>query len=463
MNLSQILNRVPNYEKYMTVDELNKSSQQLASDHPDAVKVLETGKSASGEPIKCLKIGQGKHRALIYGFPNPEEPLGGLLLDYFSTVLAEDSALLRELDYTWYLIKCVDPDGTRLNEGFLKGPLTPIQFVKNYYRTPSSLSGEMNFPYRYGNIEFNNPMPETKALMNVLDQGGFDFISSLHNMKWGGITYEVPEPCPHIYAPLQQLAKKYGVFLRKRPGIMLAPGFQLAYYMTPARNYVRAKLLGKGPLEEITGAFTFEYALLLNPHAFMMIPECCLWHDTRMWDDSSSDASLSDVFKYARQASSDSRKFLLSTYEKAEREMKASSPFLKMIQCLVKEMRTPSISVSDPDPEFSEEELQRSATIAEKIGIEGKADIYRMFSLGAMIRMFDRELVQKGGTLILESCRSESIRKLEEWNSIAEKKYNCKHFPIRNLVSMNLGAILYSAEYAKWKKRSVEPHLSQTA
>jgi hypothetical protein len=167
----------------------------MAENHPETVKRFEIGKSGNGEGIECLKIGGGNYKALVYGFPNPEEPLGGVLLEYFSKVLAEDEVLLKRLDYTWYIVKCIDPDGARLNEGYLKGPFTPLNFTKNYYRTPNSLTGEFNFPYRYGDLDFNNPLPETKALMRIMDETTLDFISSLHNMKWGGITYEVPGPC----------------------------------------------------------------------------------------------------------------------------------------------------------------------------------------------------------------------------------------------------------------------------
>jgi len=46
----------------------------LAKEQSEVVKVLDLGRSAGGDPIKCLKIGEGKYHALVYGFPNSEEP-----------------------------------------------------------------------------------------------------------------------------------------------------------------------------------------------------------------------------------------------------------------------------------------------------------------------------------------------------------------------------------------------------
>lgn len=437
----------------MTTGELSTSSGRLAKEHPQTVKLVDLGNSAHGEPIRCLKIGEGRHNALVYGFPNPEEPLGGLLLEYFSRKLAENESLLRELDYTWYMIKCIDPDGAKLNEGYLKGPFTPVQFAKNYYRTPLPLWGEKNFPYRYGDLDFNNPVPETRALMKLMDQTSFDFISSLHNMKWGGITWQVSEPCPELYAPLQQVAKSYKVPPRKRPGAMIAPGIQLAEHFKPVRNHVNAKMAGKRPLQELTGASTYEYAALANPHIFQMVPECCTWYDVRCWDDRPSDTSMSDLIKYTRQVSSENNKFLLSIFDKAEPLLKSPSPFLYMIRYTANEVRTPKVAVIEPSPVLSEKELERPATVAEKVETEGRADIYRMFDVGAMIRMLDHQLAQRSdGKSTLEACRSEVICKLEEWNRIAEKKYEYRSYQLRDLVAVCLGGILYSTEYVKWKK-----------
>jgi len=452
-DFSHVLDNIPDYREYMNVDELNRGSEALAREHPATVKILDLGKSSDGDPIRCLRIGEGKYNALTYGFPNPEEPVGGMAIDCLSRSLAENKSLLREMDYTWYFIKCIDPDGARLNQGFLKGPLTPMNFAKNYYRAPEHLTGEENFPFRYGETDFNHPLPETKALMKLLDQTRFDLISSLHNMKWGGITYQVSEPCPELYPSLQNLTKTFRLEPRKRLGTMLAPAVQLAEYFTPVRNYVRAKAAGKGPLQEITGAYVYEYALLSNPNVFMFVPECCLWHDMRCWDDRPSDKSMVDVLEYSSRVGSETNRFMLSLYDKAEPYLKQPSPLLEMIRRIMGEIRRPTVNVLDPDPELNTERLKRPATIAEKCETEGRADIYRLFNLGAMIRMFDYQLAKGGdGKAVLQACKADGMNRLDEWNNELAKKHDCQAHPIRNLVGGCVGGILASAEYLKWKK-----------
>jgi len=452
-DFSGVLEWIPDFRDYLGVDELNSDSNEIVKDHSDIVKLLDLGRSAGGDPIRCLKMGEGKYHALVYGFPNPEEPVGGVLLKYFVHTLAENKSLLKELDYTWYIIYCIDPDGARLNEGFLKGPFIPLNFAMNYYRSPGYLHGEKNFPFRYGDMDLNNPLPETRALMKLLDQTRFDLISSLHNMKWGGITYQVSAPCPEVYPSFQNLTKVFKLEPRKRLGTMLAPAVQLAEYFTPVGNYIRAKAAGKGPLQELLGASIYEYMLPLNPDIFMMVPECCLWHDARCWDDRPSNMSMVEVFEYTSRVGKEASKFMLSLYDKAEPYLKGASPFLGMIQPIMEGIRRPTINISDPEPEIGKNQLQRPATIAERYETEGRADIYRLFNLGGMIRMFDLQLSKGGeGRLTIESCRTDAMNKLNEWNAALEKKYNCEAHPIRNLVGASLGGILASAEYVKWKK-----------
>ena len=130
-DFSRILDSVPDYKRYMTVDELHQRNADLVNEYPGKVELIDLGESADGEIIDCLKIGDGRHNALIHGFPNCEEPFGGNLLDYMAEALLRDEELTEALDYTWYLVKCSDPDGARLNEGFQLGLHTPMNFTLN--------------------------------------------------------------------------------------------------------------------------------------------------------------------------------------------------------------------------------------------------------------------------------------------------------------------------------------------
>jgi hypothetical protein len=115
-------------------------------------------------------------------------------------------------------------------------------------------------------------------------------------------------------------------------------------------------------------------------------------------------------------------------------------------------IRNPVTVVSDPSPVISKNRLKQLATVAEKVGMEGRADVYRIFYLGGLIRMLDHEISHGSGSKgKLQEHKEQASGKLEEWNAIIGEKYDVKAWPIRDLLGMNLGSILHSALYAKWK------------
>ena len=57
VDFSEILEKAPDWKAYYTIDELHESSARLANEYPDQVKLMVLGKSAQGEDIDCLKIG----------------------------------------------------------------------------------------------------------------------------------------------------------------------------------------------------------------------------------------------------------------------------------------------------------------------------------------------------------------------------------------------------------------------
>jgi hypothetical protein len=449
--LLEILDKIPDWDKYYTVDELHETSIKLVNDYPEEVELIELGKSTNGETIECLKIGDGKFNALIHGFPNCEEPFGGNLLDYFSWALAEYGDFREEMDYTWYLIKCSDPDGARRNEGFQKGPHTPMNFALNYYRTPKKLTPESCFPYRYGPLDLNKPVPETRALMTLLDRIPFHFISSLHMMKWGGITYEVPEPCPELYPPLLDMAKKFNIFPRKRLGTTIAPGIQLADYLTPARGWVEQWAKGNKNIEPINGCYIYEYGLMRNPKLFMMIPECCIWYDPRMWNDEPSDSTLGEALKHAKETADEHNRYLLKNWLESKPLLKEQTPFKVMMDEWMEPIEKKYTNVTDPPFTFDTKTRSRKATVAEKVGIEGREDLYRLFYTGGMIRTLAAER-ERGGSEKLAEIIENVQGKLKEYDHCLHDKYKVIAHPIRNLVGIGLGSLIHSAIYVKSKK-----------
>lgn len=447
IDLTDFLGNIPDWKRYYTVDEIHKRSIEIADTY-DQIELINLGRSTNGDSIECLKVGDGKHNALIHGFPNSEEPIGGILIDYLACRLAEDEQTREELDYTWYLIMCSDPDGARLNEGFQTGPHTPLNFSFNYYRTPTHLTPEWCFPFRFGPLDLNSPTAETRSLMSLMDRLDFHFVSSLHMMKWGGITYQVPHACPELYAPLWDSARRFNIFPRKRPGTTIAPGISKAYYLTVARGYLRQWSAGNKNIEPISGCYIYEYGQMRNPHMFMMIPEGTFWYDPRMWDDTPTDDLVGDSLKIGQQIVSGVEDFMLGVWEKALPHLSVETPQRVMIEYMMKPLIKKYTNVSNPVLTFNKEVHNRKATVAEKVAIEGREVSFRMTYLGALWRVLDEEC-RDGGNEVIEGLRSMVYDEIMRFDRRLNTDFDVVTNPIRNNIGMMISSIIHSAVYSK--------------
>src|SRR5439155_3222044 len=84
MDTYQILSDVPRYTEFMSVAELSASSRELARRFPKLVTLQAIGTSLEGRPLELLTIGNGPRKALLFGTPHPNEPIGTLTLEFLS-------------------------------------------------------------------------------------------------------------------------------------------------------------------------------------------------------------------------------------------------------------------------------------------------------------------------------------------------------------------------------------------
>ena len=82
-DLADFLSSMPIWKRYYTVDEIHKNAVNLSEEYRE-IELLNLGTSSNGESIDCLKVGDGRYKALIPGRPNCEEPIGGILLDFMA-------------------------------------------------------------------------------------------------------------------------------------------------------------------------------------------------------------------------------------------------------------------------------------------------------------------------------------------------------------------------------------------
>lgn len=210
---------VPEYAAFAGVDELHERMRRIARDHPGTTSLSRCGTSTQGDPMWCLTVGTGDGddlpEALVFGLPHPNEPIGGLTAVHLAERLCVDPALRARLGHRWRIVDCADPDGLRLNEGWLAGPFTRAHYAQHFYRPAGADQVEWSFPVNHEQAYFDTTIPETAALVRLLDEHRPRLVGSLHNSERGGAYYYLSRGEPRLNAVLQAVPEHLGIPLHR--------------------------------------------------------------------------------------------------------------------------------------------------------------------------------------------------------------------------------------------------------
>jgi hypothetical protein len=449
-NLKTILDTVPKYHVLLTVDELKASSRRLAAQYPTTVQVRQIGSSRQGEAIEVLKIGDGAKAALLFAMPHPNEPIGSMMLEVLAARLAEDQALRDALGFTWYLIKCVDPDGTRLNEGWFKGPFSVANYARNYYRPPSFEQVEWTFPIDYETLHFDAPLPETQALMSLLEEIKPDFIYSLHNSGFGGAYFYMSEDAKSLYEQFYTVVEDQDLPLHLgEPEMPYATAYAKAVYAFPpvAEMYDFLKeQTGKDPAEILKGGTSsIDYAnRFCDP--FGLVCEVPYFYNASIHDTSPSDVMRRDAILQGVARAKAELEVLQEQYVAVKAELTVSSPFRVAIE---ETLRTwPEHLTAQENWARTDPKTERQATVAEKLDSLVIGRFYRLLSLGIFVRLLETQMAATGDSPALDSALAAATALFEERSSALEAELDYSVIPIQKLVRVQLGSALLAAEYA---------------
>jgi len=467
-----VIKDVPDYEYYFTVDELNESSERLADEYPDKVKYFDIGTARNGETIKALKIGEGKLNALIYGFVHPNEPVGSMMIEYFSRKLAQDDELRRDLGFTWYLVKCIDPEGARMNEGWFKEK-DLVTFAKNWWRWPSDEDIDWIYPIQYKTLKWSKPRPETKILMRIQQEIKFDVIFPLQDIGGGGgALFNVSDICPSLYGAYHELAKyhnyplhtvggssvsHYYVYLDK--GVYIHPNTKMVYDWLENRE----KFLKAGntcppigvyipevddPAKLISGGGTvFDYARTINPKVFLHTPEVCRgnYHDNdpKYYSDEESDVTLKDVSIHIFDIREEVYKSINETYKKAKKYIRGKSKFNQRIKSYLE--NTPKEISLGKEQAKKDPYLKKPAKICEKY-MYLETIVSLIYEFGMLYQLLNDENNPR-----LEVLKDEAEQKIISWKKKIDKECDYEFIPIKTNVSLIVGACLATCDYVREK------------
>jgi hypothetical protein len=448
LDLHQIAAGVPHYQTFLTVDELNASTHRLVAEFPGLTRLKVVGQTRQGDPIELLTVAGGPLQAFVFGAPHPNEPIGTMTIEYLSRRLCEDEALRRELGYTWHFIKAIDADGMRLNEGWFKGPFTVTNYARHFFRPAPFDQVEWTFPVEYKALSFDRPLPETQALMRVIDEVKPQFLYSLHNSGFGGVYYYVTRDCPPLYELFHQIPAWYDLPLHLgEPEMSSAVTFAPAIFrmLTVEETYDHLEKNGVPDPAAVlqSGASSDGYAQRYG--TLTLVVEMPYFDDPRVNDQSVTNMIRRDIILQKLQAADEFDAWIDGQLDSVRADLHLNTPIRRAVETFLstgKQWR-------EADRQWAQtaEETNRPATQAELFSNLLEARFYSILVLGMFVRMMDGEVVHANPSPAIHAARNAARARLEERGAALERDLNYRVLPIRSLVDVQVCAGLATAQF----------------
>ncbi|MDR0357218.1 MAG: hypothetical protein LBH63_02495 [Clostridiales Family XIII bacterium] len=441
-DIAKILARTPAFETFYTVDEMDALALRYAEDYPGSVSRAIVGASRKGHPIYCLSVGSGERNALCFACPHPNEPIGAMTCFALLKLFLEDPALLAETDFAWHFVYCADPDGTKLNEGWFKGPFTLRNYARHYYRPASDLQVEWTFPIDYKSLHFDKPIPETQALMGLIDELKPEFAFSLHNSSFGGAYWYSVEKDAKFCRSLETAATRQGIPLHLGEPesdyiVRYSPAVYSMMSMKEYVDYAEKYANGFGADSPTCGACSADYISGVCD-CLTLIAEVPYFYNERIDDTTPSDMTRRDAILAGVERSENLRRLMQRWRDMSEQLFSADNPF-------------PGLLMDHLDACESMLETRRKSAVSEAFDVpatvsEVRDNLYishynEYLFIGLLIRAVDCEEARRPGReieLSLRVVRDEAEAALSRGIAELEKEAAYSVIPIKKSVSVQI-------------------------
>ncbi|WP_440059330.1 hypothetical protein ACSU1N_05965 [Thermogladius sp. 4427co] len=439
---------VPHINEFMYIDELKKSSREFVKKNNDIAELVEIGTARNGEPVEALIVRGGDEKSILaIGFPHPNEPVGSMTIEVLTKIFDIDREFIVMSRATWILVKAADLYGARLNEGWFKGGFDIVKYALNYYRPPGYKQVEWSFPVEYKELKFNNPIPETRALMKVIDEWKPTHIYSLHNSGFSGTYYYVTkELSKQVLEMLYEIPSRFNVpihygepeapYIEKiKDGIFYMPSIEKIYDWYE-------KYYGKDVAKAIShGGSTFDYSKKQVPGVFELVCEVPYIYDERLSNNYRIGIPRRELLKIRINLEEELLRQIEEYMGKIAPYASEDNPFYEALSYFV-ETSLKSI-IAERNWIEKDESLDENASVAQAFDAYARVLFYSgLLRLGLLHRSIEFEETKSTLPNNLIELKKEIRTKII---SIADKFKAYSSFytiPISDLVKIQLGAIL---------------------
>jgi hypothetical protein len=454
--ISAELATVGEYRAFPGADGLEQGLADIGAAHPEAVTRRRVGTSRLGDAIHAVQIGSGPREALVFGLPHPNEPVGGLTALHLAERLAADQDLRHRLGMRFTIISCIDPDGLRRNEGWLAGPFTRTHYARHFYRPAGDEQIEWTFPVEYQSLYFDAVLPETAALVRLIDQLRPQLMVSLHNSELGGAYYYLSRPVPPLYPVLQEIPTSLSLPLdRGEPEGPEIVKFDDAIFegLGIKPIYDHAVAAGRNPAEVSGGDGSGGYAERYG--TLTLFSEVPYWSHPDSSDPTATDESYADLLREQGRQMDELTALLQRVLDRASASFAAAgSPYLTASRYFIPALARMGQSNRERADQPGND---RPATVAERFSLSDVVTSFQLRYGGMLLRALDGELAIGNAAKAIREGRGEIAEAFEKWCAAADVvEAQCTVHPIRSLVATQYGAILATAAHLAAERPEAE-------
>jgi hypothetical protein len=302
----------------------------------------------------------------------------------------------------------------------------------------------------YKTLHFHDPLPETRAVMALIEQVRPHFVYSLHNSGFGGVYFYISEDAAPLREPFYRVVESQGLPLHLgEPEMPYIPQYAQAIFKVPfiAETYdYYAEHVDGDPAETIRGGTSsFDYARRFGD-PFCLVCELPYFYNPAIHDTSPGSMVRRDAILQGLANAREGVHFLQEQFDAVQAELTVASPFRDSI---AEALRTSAQRLAaDENWARTDPRTAETATVAEEFDNLHVTRFYRLLRLGMFIRMVQAQIEATGESAALTAARAGVQEAFEARSAELEAALDYSVIPIQKLVRVQLGSALLAAGYA---------------
>ena len=279
----------------------------------------------------------------------------------------------------------------RLNEGWFRGPLTRTNFGRHFYRPAPSEQVEWTFPVAYKDLYFDRSLPETQALMRLIDELRPALLVPSTTASWEvrtTICRDRRPTCIRSFTgsrPTADLGEPDNALHRAHAAI-----FRMS---SPQDAYEFAVRMNVDPLKPASGGSSTSYAGRWG--TFSIVSETPDWTHREAADRTPTSTSYREVLRRRGEGAQGSERGSGRSLHQVRADLVGGRPFALAVDEFGGSLGRMGVA----DLRHSgESQAQRAATVAERFSCADLVHCFRLRYGGMLARLLDGQLAIGNGT-----------------------------------------------------------------